>query len=234
MNRGFAAFDLDERADRRLVDGDDDVVGRELLAVLLVAKPDVEAELLKNRQQHVAVGDDGLTFLSQLHRARLHRALEGEQALAAFVAHAQHGTLPAKQLVVGVEQTVFLQAPAVERRGAERENLRSCLVGALEAELDLALERHVRYSLRTVTKVSWPPRKTSRNAVPFDGTCASARLASCGVRTGASIDAQNHVAARDAGAKRRAALLDVGHEHALGVGRDAKLPRHVRRSAGSA
>jgi hypothetical protein len=142
MNRGFAALDLDERADRRLVYGDDDVVGRELLSVLLVAKPDMEAELLKDREQHVAVGDDRLTFLAQFHRAVLHGPLEGEQALPAFVPYPEDRTLAPKQLVVGVQQTVLLQAPAMERRGAKRENLGSRLLGTLEAELDFALEWH--------------------------------------------------------------------------------------------
>ena len=91
--------------------------------------------------------------------------------------------MPAEQLIVGIEETVFLQAPSMQRRGTERENPVPCLVGTVEAELDFAFERHASYSLRTVTKVSWPPRKTSRNAVPFDGTCSSAWLASCGVRT---------------------------------------------------
>ena len=47
----FAAFDLDERADRRLVERDGDVLGRELLAVLLVAEPDVQPELLEHALQ---------------------------------------------------------------------------------------------------------------------------------------------------------------------------------------
>src|SRR6188768_709256 len=41
------ALDLDEHADRRLVDGDDGVAERVLFAVLLIAEPDREAELLQ-------------------------------------------------------------------------------------------------------------------------------------------------------------------------------------------
>ena len=107
-----------------------------------MAKPDVESELLKDREQHVAVGDNRLTLLAQLHRAGLHRPLEGEQALSALIPHAEDGTLAPEQLVVGVQQTVLLQAPAVERGGAKRKNLRSCLLGTFETELDFALERH--------------------------------------------------------------------------------------------
>ena len=66
----LAAFDLDEDADRRLVDRDDDVLVRELLAVLLVAEPDVEPELLEHAQQHLAVADDGLELLAHLHDRR--------------------------------------------------------------------------------------------------------------------------------------------------------------------
>src|SRR4029077_20026292 len=44
----LAAFDLDERPNRRLVNRDDHVVFRELLAVLLVAEPDVKAELFED------------------------------------------------------------------------------------------------------------------------------------------------------------------------------------------
>ena len=104
----------------------------------------------------------------------MRRALEGQQALAALRAHAERRSLAPQQLVFGVEQRVFLQPAAVQRRGAERENLRACLVGTVEAKLDLALERPIAltvpYSLRTVKNCSWPPRSTSRNAVPPDGT----------------------------------------------------------------
>jgi hypothetical protein len=67
---------------------------------------------------------------------------EGQQALAAFRADAQRRPLPAKQFVLGVEQRVFLEAAAVERGGAERENPVACLAGIVEPELDLALDGH--------------------------------------------------------------------------------------------
>ena len=53
----LAAFDLDEGPHRRLVDGDDDVVGGELLAVLLIPEPDAEAELLQHAQEQRPVAD---------------------------------------------------------------------------------------------------------------------------------------------------------------------------------
>ena len=93
-------------------------------------------------QQRRAVGDDGLVLLADLDDAGQHRPLEREQALAALRPHAQRRSLQPQPLVVGVEQRVFLEAAAVQRRGAERENLRPCLVGTVEAKLDLALERH--------------------------------------------------------------------------------------------
>ena len=45
-------------------------------------------------------------------------------------------------LVVGVEQAVFLEPAAAQRRGAEREDPRARLVGTVETKLDLAFERH--------------------------------------------------------------------------------------------
>src|SRR5262245_2777263 len=143
VDRLLTALDFDERADGRLVDGDHDVVRTEFLAVLLVAEPDVEAELLQDREQHVAVGDDGFTFLAEFHRARLYGPFESEKALAALVPHSQHRSLPAELFIIGIEQAILLQPPAVKRCGAKREDLCPCLVGAVESQLDLALERHV-------------------------------------------------------------------------------------------
>ena len=107
----LAAFDFDERADRRFVNRDRDVLVRKLLAVLLVAEPHVEAELFEHVQQQQAVADDGLHLFAKLHRRVLHRALEGEQRLAAFEADAKHAAPAAQLIVVGVEQVVFLQPP---------------------------------------------------------------------------------------------------------------------------
>ena len=138
----LAAFDLDERADRRFVDGDHDVLGRELLAVLLVAEPHAQPQLVQDGEQRVAVGDDGFVLFAHLHQAGLHRALEGQQALAALAAHAQHAAAPVEPIVGRIEQTVFLQPPAAQRRGADGEDALARLLGAVEPQLDLALERH--------------------------------------------------------------------------------------------
>src|SRR5262245_65639525 len=48
VDAALASLDFDERSDRRLVDGHDDVVERELLAVLLISEPRAEAELPQN------------------------------------------------------------------------------------------------------------------------------------------------------------------------------------------
>src|SRR5262245_28186402 len=55
VDRLLTALDFHERADGSLVDGDHDVVRAEFLSVFLVAEPDVEAELLKDCEQHIAV-----------------------------------------------------------------------------------------------------------------------------------------------------------------------------------
>ena len=63
----IAAFDFDETSPtRRLVDRDDHIVERELLAVLLVAEPDVEAELLQDGQHQRAVADHRFELLADL------------------------------------------------------------------------------------------------------------------------------------------------------------------------
>jgi hypothetical protein len=139
MDRLFTAFDLDEDADRRLVDCDHDIVGGKLLAILLVAEPDVEAERFEDGEQHGTVGDDGFMLFANLDQSRDPRTLEGQQALAALAAHPQSGALTAQHLIVGIEERVFLEPSAVKGNGPERENLRPCLVGTVEAKLDLAL-----------------------------------------------------------------------------------------------
>ena len=58
----------------------DHVAERELLAVFLVAEPDLEAELLEDVRDRVGVADHRFEFLAQLHRRRLHRSFEGEKA----------------------------------------------------------------------------------------------------------------------------------------------------------
>ena len=89
-----------------------------------------------------AVGDDGFEFFADLDEAGQRRALEGQQALAALGSNAQRRSLAAQPLVLGVEQAVFLEPAAEQRDGPERENPRARLFGAVEAQLDLALERH--------------------------------------------------------------------------------------------
>jgi len=86
----LVALDLDEHADRRLVDGDDGVAERVLFAVFLVAEPDGEAELLQAAQHRLAVADDRLDFLADFHRGGLNRALEGEEAAPRLYPHAEH------------------------------------------------------------------------------------------------------------------------------------------------
>src|SRR5688572_31757056 len=108
-NALLAAFDLDEYADRRLVDGDGDILVRELLAVLLVAEPDVKAELVEHPQQDLTVADEGLVFLPDRQGRRLDRSLEGDPALAVLDTDAQHTAPAPQQLVFGVEQRVLLQ-----------------------------------------------------------------------------------------------------------------------------
>jgi len=137
----LAPFDLDEHADRRLVDRDDHILVREFLAVLLVPEPHVQPQLFEDAQQHRAVADDGFELLAQLHRRRLHRSFEGDAALAVFHADAQHRTAPPELLVVGIEQGVFLEPPPEQRRRAGREHRAPRLVGAVEPQLDLPLER---------------------------------------------------------------------------------------------
>jgi hypothetical protein len=75
-----------------------------------------------------------------LEVGRLHGTLEGEQALAAFDADPQCGAPAVEILVAGVEQAVFLQPPAVCRSGAGRQNGSAGGFGAVEPQLDLALE----------------------------------------------------------------------------------------------
>src|SRR6202008_1098057 len=90
QNPFFAPFDLDEGPDRRLVDRDHDVLGGVLLAVLLVAEPDVKAELFEHPLHDLAVADHGLVLVADLHRSRKDGSLEGEEALARFGADPQH------------------------------------------------------------------------------------------------------------------------------------------------
>ncbi len=71
---------------------------------------------------------------------RLHRSFEGQQAPAAVHADPQRRAPAVEVFVAGVEQAVFLQPPAVNRRGAGGQNGRAGGFGAVESQLDLALE----------------------------------------------------------------------------------------------
>src|SRR5262245_64734715 len=86
----LAALNLDERSDRRLVDGDDHVLSRELFPVFLVAEPHVQTELTEDGEEHVAIGHDRLELLAQLHHTWLHGTLEGQETLAAFAPYAKY------------------------------------------------------------------------------------------------------------------------------------------------
>ena len=129
LDRPLAAFDLDERADRRLVERDRGVLGRELLTELLVPEPDVETQRLEHARQHVAVADDGLVLFASLHAAGLHRAFERQQASAGFAAHPQCAALPAQRFVAGIEERIFLESPALEWGSAGSEDGRPRLAG---------------------------------------------------------------------------------------------------------
>ena len=141
----FASLDLHVGADRRLVERDRHIFSGVFLAVLLVAEPHVQPELLEHALQHFAVADDGLEFVAHFHAARLHRTLEGEEALARFGADAQNASAAPQRLVFRIEQRIFLEAAAAEGSGARRENQRAGLLRTIEPEFDFALEhqRHV-------------------------------------------------------------------------------------------
>ena len=173
---------------------------RELLAVLLVAEADVGARATCRMVSRTwPSADHRLVLLAQLHRAGQRRTLEGEHAVAAVVPDAKRRSLAAQWFVRGVEQGVFLQAAAAERRGADRHDARPRVVGGVEPEFDLAFEGHTqkgrvvrpaltvmharrgrRYCFRTVTNVSCPLRRMSMNAVLPSATWPSRRLASAG------------------------------------------------------
>ena len=92
LDRPLAALDLDERADRRLVERDRGVLGGELLAELLIPEPHVQPQRLEHARQNVAVADDRLVFLASLHPARLHGPFERQQASAGFAADPQRAS----------------------------------------------------------------------------------------------------------------------------------------------
>src|SRR5262249_23002901 len=132
--------DLDERADWRLVDRDDHIVEREFLAVLLVAEPGAEPELLEDADEHRSIGDDRLELFAQLERRGLHRSFERHVTLARLDPDAQHTTAPPQAVVGRVEQAVLLKAAAANRRRAGLAHRGAGRLDVRKPELDLALE----------------------------------------------------------------------------------------------
>ena len=90
--------------------------------IFLVAEPDAESELFEHVQQQQAVADDRFHLLAQFHRRVLHRPFEGEKRLSALEADAQHAAAAAQLIVGRVEQIVFLEPPAAQRRRAGCQN----------------------------------------------------------------------------------------------------------------
>src|SRR5689334_12398937 len=145
----LAPFDFDEGADRGFVNRNRDVFGAVLLAVLLVAKPDVQAELFEHALHDLAVANHRLIFVADLHRPRKDRTLERQKAFAGFSAEAQHAAAPSQRFIFGVEECVFLQAARSQRRGAGREYRGPRFIWSGEPEFDFTLDhqRHVEASV---------------------------------------------------------------------------------------
>src|SRR5690349_20377729 len=135
-----AAFDLDERPDRRFVQRQQHIVERELFAILLIAEPDAEAELLEDAHDERAVADDGLELFAQFRDRRLDRTFVGEQTPPGLDADPEHASPPPQIVVRCIEQAVFLKTPAAHRRGAGIDDGGAGALGIVESQLDLALE----------------------------------------------------------------------------------------------
>src|SRR6185295_12409015 len=75
-----------------------------------------------------------------LHRGVLNRTLEGEECFAPFEADAQHAAALAQLIVVRVEQVIFLQPAAAQRRGSGRQNRLPGFVGVAKPQLNLSLQ----------------------------------------------------------------------------------------------
>ena len=115
----FRAFDFEVGADRRLVERDDDARRLELLAELLIAEPRLQAELLQHAAQDLGVGHLGFLLLAHLHRARLHRSLEGDEGAIGLAAQAHDGAPRAQRAVGGVVERVVLEAAGPQRHGPD-------------------------------------------------------------------------------------------------------------------
>lgn len=70
MDRRVTALEFDEHAHWRFIHRHHQVVSLELLAEFLVAKPDVQAQAFKHREQRDAIGDHGLVLFANLDYTR--------------------------------------------------------------------------------------------------------------------------------------------------------------------
>jgi len=118
------------------IDGDNDILVRKFLAVLLVPEPHVKGELAKYRTSISAVADDRFELLPHLHDRRLHGAFVRQSALSVFHAHAEHTSLATQLLVFGVEEGV---PPAVAGRASGWHRVAMTASRASSAELNRSL-----------------------------------------------------------------------------------------------
>src|SRR5262249_9837974 len=83
----IAPLDFDEGANGCFVDGHNQIVEGEFLAVFLIAEPDLKAELFQNAQEQRTVSYNRLKFFAHFHVGRLDGTLKGKQALAGLHAN---------------------------------------------------------------------------------------------------------------------------------------------------
>ncbi len=154
---GFAAFELDEDANRRLVNRDDEAVERVLLAKLLIAEARNEAQTGEDGLYTVGARYHRFDFLSRLHQRWQDRTLPGDRCALAVAPHAQRASLPRQSVVVGIEQHIVLETPRAQRGRSERSNGLAGRLHGLELQLDFLFEagrRHLRtmnYELRATS-----------------------------------------------------------------------------------
>jgi hypothetical protein len=100
----------------------------------------MKAELTKYPQKHFTVADNRLDLFAHFHEGRLHGSLPCQPALPVLHSHAEHASLAAKLFVFGIEERIFLKAPAVKRHGAGGDHRLPRFVCRAEPQLDLALQ----------------------------------------------------------------------------------------------